>query len=64
MRFEGRSKVELCFHCICWFLAGGGGVCLFVLDKHGHDDIGLLCGDISRGLSVTLSTSQVLGAKV
>lgn len=40
----------------------GGG--LFVFDKHGHDDIGLLCGNISRGLSVTLSTSQVLRAKV
>lgn len=63
MRFEGRSKVELCFHCIFWFL-GGRVVCLFVFDKHGHDDIGLLCGNISRGLSVTLSASQVLRAKV
>lgn len=61
MRFEGRSKVDLCFHCIFWFLGGGG---LFVFDKHGHDDIGLLCGNISRGLSVMLSTSQVLRAKV
>ena len=43
-----------------YLLVSWGGGCLFVFDKHGHDDIGLLCGSISRGLIVTLPTSQVL----
>ena len=48
MRFGGRSKLEWCFHCDLGVFYLLGGWLAGCFGKHSHDDIGLLCDNISR----------------